>query len=107
MVNDVDPTNRTEHARRKSLGEKWGKTSLPNQLLIAFTAVIAIANSIYVGFSLWQLCILQGQLTHIREASHLEQRAWIGISGATHEPIEPNKPVKIKFTFTNTGRTPA
>jgi hypothetical protein len=54
-----------------------------------------------------QLDIMQGQLTHIEQASHLEQRAWVGLSRSTHKPIEPNEPIQGEFRFSNTGKTPA
>lgn len=54
-----------------------------------------------------QLEIMQGQLTHVQKTSHLEQRAWVGLARAKHQPIEPNKPIQGEFVFLNTGKTPA
>ena len=107
MTNNFNDTNKTKHSRHRSLKERWNQTSLPNKLLIVFTAVIATANLIYAVFSLWQLSILRGQLAQMQEVSHLEQRAWVGVSNASYDAIEPNKPATGKFIFKNTGKTPA
>lgn len=108
------------------------KSDTSNGKMVWFTGIIAAATVVYVvcawqqmslmksqlsqmqrdsqsssDASQKQLDIMQEQLSHIQEASHLEQRAWIGVFDATHETIEPNKPVRGRFIFKNTGSTPA
>jgi len=108
MTNNKEYPNETKQGRRHTIYEKWKQTSLPNRLLIIFTAVIATANLIYATLLLWQLFILQEQLIYIQEVSHLDQRAWIGIETIAIEPIKTDKK-KLSFhiVFINTGKTPA
>ena len=107
MPDDPKDANKAKQGRPKTTKEKWKRMSLPNRLLIVFTAVIAGANLIYAGLSLWQLSVLRGQLNHMEEASHLDHRAWIGLANGFHGGIKAGLKLECELRFVNTGRTPA
>ncbi|MEN6578054.1 MAG: hypothetical protein ABFD90_17050 [Phycisphaerales bacterium] len=47
------------------------------------------------------------QSKQMRDATHLEQRAWVGCSGIECKELAVGKMFTIKFGYSNTGRTPA
>jgi hypothetical protein len=78
--------------------------------MIGLTAAIAIT-------SLLQWRAISGQLDEMKRggvdthdlalAAKLDQRAWIGLSHMTVEPLKAGSSVKGSVTFVNSGRTPA
>lgn len=108
--NQASPTNPESaqpNAEEQTTEPATAQDSPQNRQMIRYTRMIAIATCIYVTVAIWQLVMIAGQLTQMRQDSTLEYRAWIGVSNATHQPIEPNKPAEGKFVFINTGKTPA
>ena len=96
------------------LKHAWKKTRIANKIIAVFIGMTAVG--VFVTAILYacqirvmdgQLDIMERQLSHIEQSSQLEQRAWVGLQTATHEPIEPNKPIEGVLVFENTGKTPA
>lgn len=54
-----------------------------------------------------QLEQMKADSDQMREASHLDSRAWVGISAASHQPVTIGRKIEFEFRFTNTGKTPA
>jgi len=78
-----------------------------NRVICVATVFIAIATVFYAIVSAWQWSVTKGQLSQMQRNASLENRAWLGVSIATHKPIEASKPAEGVFVFRNTGKTPA
>jgi hypothetical protein len=76
-------------------------------LMLILTAVMAGANVIYAIFGYYQLSAMNEQLTHMREASDLEYRPWIGYRNAILKELKAGDKIDCALWFVNTGKTPA
>jgi len=139
-----DAANATEHAsgsknrprigKKRTLGDKWRLTSLPNKIISIATVVIAFASALAFGTAVLQwlemhdagaqtnkIIAADERLANAMESSvkqagksidatlkqfHSEQRAWLSIELGTMHWAE-NEPIQVPMTLTNTGKTPA
>lgn len=54
-----------------------------------------------------QLGIMEGQLSEMRSATHLEQRAWVGCRNGKCQPLVAGEKVSLELVYHNSGATPA
>lgn len=121
---DDKQAHRTKLSRLK---QAWKQTTISNKLIVAFTAVIALTNLLYVLYARRQWEVMSGQLSEMsrtdeqaRTQWNAEHRPWVGSGqiGFRQPPVflvYPNNPIQartqINFTIQipikNVGIAPA